>query len=94
VSFQRSFDGSEPLRHELAGTREIRKAHRSSVVATGTLACPACDAPVAPPRPLAPADALACPFCDHAGRVREFLSLQAPSRPAWVLVRVRSRRRA
>lgn len=94
MSFERGFDGSEPLRNELAGTQEIRKARRSSVVATGTLACPACDAPVAPLRPLGPADAIACPFCDHGGRVRDFLSLDAPSRPARVLVRVMPRLRA
>jgi hypothetical protein len=67
---------------------EIRPA-RTTVLATGTLACPRCDAPVAPgARPLRPAEALACPYCDHGGPVRDFLSLGAPSRPARVVVRV------
>jgi hypothetical protein len=58
-------------------------------MAVGTLACPACDAPVSPgDRPLGPADALACPYCRHTGRVRDFLSLGAPTRPARVVVRV------
>lgn len=73
----------------LDGAREIRRADRSTVVATGTLACPACDAPVAPgPRPLSPSEALCCPLCAHAGRVRDFLSLGQPTRPARVVVRV------
>jgi hypothetical protein len=38
---------------------------------------------------MAPADALDCPFCAHGGRVRDFLSLAAPTRPARVEVRVR-----
>jgi hypothetical protein len=68
---------------------EIRPA-RSTVLATGTLACPECDAPVAPgPVPLRPADAVACPYCAHDGPVRDFLSLATPSRPARVVVRVR-----
>ena len=31
---------------------------------------------------------LACPYCAHAGPLRAFLSLAAPSRPARVEVRV------
>jgi hypothetical protein len=37
---------------------------------------------------VSPADAIACPVCDRAGAVRDFLSLAAPSRPARVEVRV------
>jgi hypothetical protein len=37
---------------------------------------------------MSPADPLGCPFCGHAGSVRDFLSLRAPSRPARVVVRV------
>ena len=92
VALHRGIDGSEPLRHQpverLAGSREIRPDERSWVMATGTFACPACDAPVVPAGPLGPADPAACPYCDHAGRVRDFLSLEAPSRPARVQVRV------
>lgn len=69
--------------------QEIRYAHRTGHLATGTLACPVCDAPVSPgPGVLAPPDPLQCPVCAHAGAVRDFLSLAAPSRPARVQVRV------
>ena len=62
---------------------------RSDRLATGTIACPACDAPVALPRGHAsPADLLGCPYCDHIAAVRDFLSLAAPARPARVVVRV------
>jgi hypothetical protein len=71
-----------------SGPREYRFRARSSRVATGTLACPRCDAPVAPARPLSPADRIACPFCTHAGAAREFLSLARPTRPARVVVRL------
>jgi hypothetical protein len=68
---------------------EERRATRSSLLAVGTLACPSCDAPVVPAAgPMSPAHPLACPFCGHAGSVRDFLSLKAPSRPARVAVRV------
>jgi hypothetical protein len=66
-----------------------RHVARSGRLASGTLACPHCDAPVAPPSgPLSPADPLSCPYCRHAGAVRDFLSLASPSRPAHVEVRV------
>jgi hypothetical protein len=71
-----------------SGPREYRYRAQSTRLATGTLACPRCDAPVAPARPLSPADRIACPFCAHAGAVREFLSLAPPTRPARVAVRV------
>jgi hypothetical protein len=68
---------------------EERRAVRTTRLAGGTLACPSCDAPVAPGgRVLAPPDPLACPFCDHAAAVRDFLSLTGPIRPARVAVHV------
>jgi hypothetical protein len=70
------------------GPRELRYRANSTQLATGTLACPRCDAPVAPARPLRPAEWIACPFCGHADPVREFLSLAPPTRPARVVVRV------
>jgi hypothetical protein len=77
-------DEREPIRHF-----EERRAATAGRLATGTLACPLCDAPVAPgPVWLSPADPLGCPFCHHAGTVRDFLSLSAPARPARVAVRV------
>jgi hypothetical protein len=88
MSFERRADGTDPVR-SASGPEEIRRVARSSVLATGTLACPRCDAPVSPgPRALTPGEALGCPFCGHAGAVRDFLSLTAPSRPARVEVRV------
>ena len=72
-----------------AGMHEERRADRS-VLANGTLACPACDAPVALPGPLSPIAPLACPLCAHAGAVRDFLSLASPTRPAHVEVVVRA----
>ena len=95
MAFQRGIDGSEPVRSEpvtaLAGGRARHRLARSWHLATGTLACPACDAPVAPVRTMAPSDPLDCGFCSHAGSVRDFLSLAPPSRPARVVVRVVSR---
>ena len=91
MSFQRGIDGSEPLRPEpitrYAGPQEERRVTRG-VLGVGTLACPSCDAPVAPDGPLTPSDPLACPFCLRAGAVREFLSLSGPPRPARVEVRI------
>jgi hypothetical protein len=97
MALRRSIDGSEPV-GRLSGPREIRRVLRSTRLAGGTLACPSCDAPVAPgPRALSPAEPIACPYCRHAAPVREFLSLASPTRPARVAVHVRPpalRRRA
>ena len=91
-------DGSEAPGAEPIGRRgrveEERRAVRSSHVATGTLACPDCDAPVAlAGRRLAPSAPLECPFCGRAGALRDFLSFEVPSRPARVVVRVVDRDR-
>ena len=68
---------------------ELRPADRTGLLGMGTLACPRCDAPVVLPTGRArPHEALACPVCDHAGAVRDFLSLRAPVRPARVVVRL------
>lgn len=96
MSFQRGIDGSEPIRPEsvgsTAGQEEIRPAARSMQMASGTLACPHCDAPVAlTERAMRPADELACPYCAHAGAVRTFLSLERPTRPTRVAVRLAER---
>jgi hypothetical protein len=93
VALQRGVDGSDPVRPDpigrLDGTYEQRRDARSARIALGTLACPRCDAPVAIQRALSPADALGCPFCEHSGHLRDFLSLAAPARPARVEVRIR-----
>jgi len=73
-----------------AETHELRRRAEAGRLGTGTLACPRCDAPVAPATGPSPVSApLGCPFCLHAGAVRDFLSLTAPARPARVAVRVR-----
>ena len=90
--FQRGIDGSEPLRaqpiSERPGAHEDRRAARPWRLGSGTLACPRCDAPVFLGGRATPTDALACPFCRHAGVLRDFLSLAERSRPARVEVRL------
>ena len=71
-------------------THQERRLAHARHLAVGTLACPACDAPVVPGAPLRPAEALSCPYCDHLAAVREFLSLGEPTRPTRVVVRVGS----
>jgi hypothetical protein len=66
---------------------EERRSHGDRL-ATGTLACPRCDAPVSLAGPAAPGDTLLCPYCDHGAALRDFLSLAEPTRPARVAVRV------
>lgn len=79
------------LEHD--GIQEERRALRARPVATGTLACPSCDAPLSLGAPRSPTAVAACAFCGHAGVVRDFLSLRAPSRPARVDVHVVGRLR-
>jgi hypothetical protein len=75
---------------ERLGGRHEHRRESSWHLATGTLACPGCDAPVLPgPGGMSPADPISCGFCQEAGVVREFLSLAEPTRPARVIVRVR-----
>jgi DNA-directed RNA polymerase subunit RPC12/RpoP len=85
-------DGSDPLPPEPVGPRSAQEEHRvahTTHVASGTLACPRCDAPVAiGAASLAPSDPLGCPYCGHAGAVRDFLSLAAPTRPTRVEVHI------
>lgn len=77
---------------EREDTAEIRfERRRNGIVAAGTLACPSCDAPVAPEGRMRLTAALACPFCSHRGPVRDFLSLATPTRPAHVVVRLSAR---
>ena len=95
MAIHRDLNGSDPVRPEgvgrLDGTQELRRDLTSWTLATGTLACPDCDAPVAPIGAMAPSDPLACPVCRHAGALRDFLSLAEPTRPARVEVRVTHR---
>ena len=75
---------------ERLGGRHEHRRESSWELATGTLACTGCDAPVLPsPGGMSPADAIACGFCGETGVVSDFLSLAEPTRPARVVVRVR-----
>jgi hypothetical protein len=69
------------------GEVELRPDRRGEL-ATGTLACPRCDVPVALAGRATPSTPLECPFCGHTGALRDFLSLEPPARPARVQVRV------
>ena len=93
MALHREIEGAQPVRSEpverLDGRRE-RQAESSWTLATGTLACPGCDAPVLPgPGDMSPHDSLTCGFCRHGGALRDFLSLGEPTRPMRVAVRVR-----
>jgi hypothetical protein len=92
MAFERRVDGTEGQRPEPVTHLEERRV-RAGHLATGTLACPLCDAPVALAGGIGPADRLGCPYCDHSAVARDFLSLAAPPRPARVAVRVIPRRR-
>ena len=82
-------DGAPPRPDAPIGHEHLEKNTRAGTLATGTLACSRCDAPVAlAGRRVAPADSLSCPFCLHTGRVRDFLTLGEPTRPAHVVVRI------
>jgi hypothetical protein len=94
VAFHREIEGAARGRTQpverLAGRHERRKAGASWHLATGTLACPACDAPVLPVSgSVSPSDYLSCAFCRHEGALRDFLSLAEPTRPTRVEVYVR-----
>ena len=94
VGLHREIEGGHGLRPQpverRTGRHESQRAVSSSRLATGTLACPACDARVLPgPGAMSPADPISCGFCRHVAAVRDFLSLAEPTRPARVAVRVR-----
>jgi hypothetical protein len=94
MAFERTGDAGGPLRPGAPNAHTEYRPGRSARLGSGTLACPRCDAPVALAGPARPADPLGCPFCGHAGALREFLSLTGPPRPAVVDVRVVARRAA
>lgn len=60
-------------------------------LATGSLACPDCDAPALLAGAARLAEPLTCGFCGRDGAVRDFLSLAQPTRPAHVVIRARVR---
>jgi hypothetical protein len=93
MAFLRGSDDSDPIRIEpvtrLAGAHEEERRASRGKLASATLACGRCDAPIAlPDGRAAPADPLACPFCGEHGAVRDFLTLGEPTRPNRVTVRV------
>jgi hypothetical protein len=93
VSFEAARN-TDPRDSRPTGTRighhDERRATRPWHLATGSLACPGCDAPVLLGDIRArPADPLMCPVCDHAAAVRDFLSLAQPPRAPRVNVLVR-----
>lgn len=94
MAFHREIDGADPVRSQpverLSGHHERHQAESVRQLATGTLACPGCDAPVLPAvGAMSPGDAISCGFCAKVGLVHEFLSLAEPTRPARVVVKVR-----
>jgi len=93
VSFARGIDEQgplEPVGRGGATQDEVRRRTAVTRVAAGTLACPSCDAPTAPlAHPLSPVEQLDCGFCRHRAPVRDFLSLEPPTRPTRVVVRIR-----
>ena len=95
MAFQRGIDGAEPIRPDglAAGQEEIRRVVRSRHLGDGTFACPHCDAPVAPAGRMRAADPVGCPYCNHWAPARDFLTLESPTRPARVEVRVVERGR-
>ena len=94
MAFERTDPRSvEPVSGISGGVQEHIRVQTRTVLAHGTMACPECDAPVAPDGPITPAVWLACPYCSHHGAARDFLSLDAPTRPARVELRVVPRRR-
>ena len=95
MSFEAAADWTDPRQARLAaaagGHHEERRATRPWHLATGSLACPDCDAPVVLTSGRArPTDPLRCPFCDHAAALRDFLSLATPARAPRVHVVVRA----
>jgi hypothetical protein len=90
MSFLRGVDDSQPGRADaITRVEQERRLAHSGRLASGTLACRHCDAPVAlVAGSLSLTDTLTCPFCASRGPVRDFLSLATPTRPARVEVRV------
>ena len=83
------FSATRPSARLVRAYDEQRLSNRTGRLGTGSLACPRCDAPVLiGPEPRSPGSPTACPFCEHGGPLREFLSLEQPTRPARVIVRV------
>lgn len=68
---------SEERRERLPGGEHERRASPHWRVASGVLACPACDLPLSPAGSSAITDRIDCPYCEHSAPVRDFLTLGA-----------------
>ena len=89
VGIERGIEGAEPIRSLDDVAHFEHRIARTGIVAIGTLACPSCDVPVAlGDARVSPRDLLACPYCEHHGPARDFLSLETPVRPTRVAVRI------
>jgi hypothetical protein len=81
VPLQPRFDpsdlGPRERRERLPGAEEERRRGSGWRVAEGSLACPACDLPIAIGPPASPAEPATCPYCAHAAPLRDFLRLGA-----------------
>ena len=90
MMFRRVPGSDETGARATAGQEQTRRSIRADTrLAEGTLACARCDAPIAiGDSRLALTDELACPYCRHEAPVRDFLSLERPTRPTRVIVRV------
>ena len=85
----RSFDGAEPDARAVTEHFEHRQERRAGELCAATVACAHCDLPVAiGPEPRRLTDELACPYCGQTGPLRDFLSLDPPTRPTRVVVRI------
>ena len=52
---------------------ELRPAERAAWLGTRSLACPACDMPIAITAPVGFADEIACAFCETTAPTRDFI---------------------
>lgn len=72
--------GSEPAREtrhvRVADIDEQRQVVRDGIqqIAHGALVCPSCDLPVVIDEPVAAGDEIACGYCEHEARAREFVA--------------------
>ena len=56
-----------------AGRVELRPAEKAAWLGTRSLACPACDMPIALAAPVGFSDVIACAFCETTAPTREFI---------------------
>ncbi len=69
-----------------AGRIEIRPSERYAQLAVRSLACPACEMPLALSAPVGWDEEIACAFCESRAQTREFIRLSG-----WPEVELRAR---